>query len=111
MPLSLQASLLTVRNPDRSLEFYQNVFELRPGARGGRADALMINQTARQQGLVLRETGGPHAIHPGRGSIAPQLPALGASSPRELGAIGQKTDPTAGIRRAQANPNLAGHRR
>jgi catechol 2,3-dioxygenase-like lactoylglutathione lyase family enzyme len=36
MQLSLQASLLNVRNLDRSLEFYHNVFEFRPVARGDR---------------------------------------------------------------------------
>lgn len=90
MRLSLQASLLNVRNPDRSLEFYQNVFELRPVARGDRVAALMINEMARQQVLVLREVGGPDAIHPGRGSIGPRLPALEAGSPHELDAIEQR---------------------
>jgi catechol 2,3-dioxygenase-like lactoylglutathione lyase family enzyme len=90
MRLSLQASLLNVRNLDRSLEFYQNVFEFRPVARGDRVAALMINETTRQQVLVLREVGGPHAVHPGRGSIGPRLLALEAGSPRELDAIEQR---------------------
>jgi catechol 2,3-dioxygenase-like lactoylglutathione lyase family enzyme len=34
MRLSLRASLLNVRNLDRSQEFYQNVFEFQPVAHG-----------------------------------------------------------------------------
>ncbi len=90
MQLSIQASLLNVSNLDRSLAFYRDVFDLRLTARQDRVAALMIDETNRRQVLVLREAGGPHHIHMGRGSIGPRLLALEAGSPGELDAIEQR---------------------
>jgi catechol 2,3-dioxygenase-like lactoylglutathione lyase family enzyme len=89
MQLSMQASLLNVSNRARSVEFYQHVFELRVVARDDRVAALMIDETTRQQVLVLRELG-PNPIHMGRGSIGPRLLALEADSPGELEVIEQR---------------------
>jgi catechol 2,3-dioxygenase-like lactoylglutathione lyase family enzyme len=90
MHLSLQAALLNVSNLDRSVEFYRDVFHLRPAARGDRVAALMIDQADRQQVLVLREIGGLNPVCAGRGSIGPRLLAPEAGSPGELDAIEQR---------------------
>jgi catechol 2,3-dioxygenase-like lactoylglutathione lyase family enzyme len=90
MRLSIQASLLNVSNLDRSIKFYREVFDLRPAAAGDRVAALMIDETSRRQVLVLRETGGPHPIRMGRGSIGLRLLALEAGSPGELDVIEQR---------------------
>jgi catechol 2,3-dioxygenase-like lactoylglutathione lyase family enzyme len=87
MQLSIQALLLNVSNLDQSIEFYQDVFDLRPAARGDRVAALMIDETTRRQVLMLREIGGLQTIHMGRGSIGPRLLALEAGSPSELDVI------------------------
>jgi catechol 2,3-dioxygenase-like lactoylglutathione lyase family enzyme len=87
--LSMQATLLNVSNLDRSIEFYQHVFELRLAARDDRVAALMIDERIRRQALVLRELG-PNPIHAGRGSIGPRLVALETDSPDELDVIEQR---------------------
>jgi catechol 2,3-dioxygenase-like lactoylglutathione lyase family enzyme len=89
MRLSIQASLLNVSDLERSVEFYRDVFELRPVGRSDRVAALMIDETNRRQVLVLREVGGPH-LRAGRGSIGPRLLALEAGSLGELDVIEQK---------------------
>jgi hypothetical protein len=50
----------------------------------------MIDETNRRQVLILREAGGQHPIHVGRGSIGPRLLALEAGSPGELDVIEQR---------------------
>ena len=90
MQLSIQAALLNVRNLDRSIEFYQDVFGLRPMARDDRVAALMIDETSRRQVLLLREQGGANPVHMGRGSIGPRLLVLEAGSPDELDVIEQR---------------------
>ncbi|MDR0345991.1 MAG: VOC family protein, partial [Nocardiopsaceae bacterium] len=73
MQLSIQASLLNVKNLDQSVEFYQHVFDLPVMARQDRVAALMISEAQRQQVLLLREAGGSHPIHMGRGTIGSRL--------------------------------------
>ncbi len=90
MRLSMQAWLLNVSNLDRSLEFYRDVFDLRLVARQDRVAALMIDETNRRQVLVLREAGGLHPTHVGRGGIGPRLLAFEAGSPGELDVIEQR---------------------
>jgi catechol 2,3-dioxygenase-like lactoylglutathione lyase family enzyme len=90
MQLSLQAALVNVSNLDRSIEFYQGVFDLLPLAREDRVAALMIDQASRRQVLVLRELGGANTVHPGRGSIGPRLLILEAGTPDQLDVIEQR---------------------
>jgi catechol 2,3-dioxygenase-like lactoylglutathione lyase family enzyme len=90
MQLSLQASLLSVSNLERSIEFYRHVLDLRQVAQGDRVAALMIDETNRRQVLVLREADGPHPFHMGRGGIGPRLLALEAGSLAELDVIEQR---------------------
>ena len=83
MDLTIQASLLNVRNLERSLEFYLDVFEFVQSAREDLVAALMINETDRRQVLVLREVP-DRAPHHGRMGIGPRLFALEARSLGEL---------------------------
>src|SRR5580698_1567474 len=89
MDLTIQASLLNVRNLERSLEFYLDVFEFVQSAREGGVAALMINETDRRQVLVLREVP-DRAPHHGRMAIGPRLFALEAGSLGELHTIEER---------------------
>lgn len=90
MQLNIQSALLNVRNLDRSIEFYQDVFGLRPLAREDRVAALMIDETNRRQVVVLREVAGANPVHMGRGSIGLRLLALEADTPDGLDVIEQR---------------------
>jgi catechol-2,3-dioxygenase len=102
MELSIQAALLNVRNLDRSIGFYQDVFELTVAARADRVAALTMDETSSRQVLILREVGGPNPVHMGRGSIGPRLISLAASTPADLDQIEQRlTERNAFIGRRQ----------
>jgi catechol-2,3-dioxygenase len=90
MELSIQAALLNVRNLDRSIRFYQDVFELTASARADRVAALMIDEKGGRQVLILREVGGANPVHMGRGSIGPRLISLAASALADLDQIEQR---------------------
>ena len=90
MQLSIQGALLNVRNLDRSIEFYRDVYDLRPVAREDRVAALMIDEGSRRQVLILREVAGPNPVHMGRGSIGQRLLALEAGTSDELDVIEQR---------------------
>ncbi len=90
MHLSLQASLLNVRNLARSIEFYRDVLDLHPIASADRVSALMIDGTTRRQVLLLREVQSANPIHMGRGSIGPRVLGLEAGSLAELDVIEQR---------------------
>jgi catechol 2,3-dioxygenase-like lactoylglutathione lyase family enzyme len=90
MQLSIQGALLNVRNLDRSIEFYRDVYDLRPVAREDRVAALMIDEGSRRQVLLLREVAGPNPVHMGRGSIGQRLLSLEAGTPGELDVIEQR---------------------
>lgn len=90
MHLSLQFSLLNVRNLSRSMEFYRDVLDLHPIASGDRVTALMIDGTTRRQVLLLREVQSANPIHMGRGSIGPRVLGLEAGSLAELDVIEQR---------------------
>jgi catechol 2,3-dioxygenase-like lactoylglutathione lyase family enzyme len=90
MELSMQASLLNVRDLDRSIEFYRDVFDFGEAARSDQAAALMINDSDRRQVLVLRAPLGLRSPHAGRGGIGPRLLAFEAGSPAELRLIEER---------------------
>ena len=90
MQLTMQVSLLNVRNLDRSIEFYRQVLDLRPIAHDDRVTALMIDETTRRQVLLLREVAGANPVHMGRGSIGPRLLGLEAGSAADLDVIQQR---------------------
>ncbi len=90
MQLSIQASLLNVRNLDLSVKFYTDVFDLHPVGHGDRVTALMVDESTRRQVLVLREVPGDNPVHMGRGSIGPRLLGFEAGSPAELDVIQQR---------------------
>jgi len=90
MQLSIQVLLLNVSRLDRSIEFYRDVFDLRPAGRADRVAALMLDETRRRQVLVLREVGGSYPVHVGRGSVGPRLLGLEAGSLGELDVIEQR---------------------
>lgn len=90
MQLSFQGALLNVRDLDRSVEFYQDVFGLRPIAREDRVAVLMIDDSSRQQVLILRALDGANPVHMGRGSLGPRLLLLEAGTPDELNVIAQR---------------------
>ena len=87
MQLSLQLSLLNVSNLNRSVEFYRNVLDLQPVTSGDRITVLLIDETTRQQVLVLREVEGANPLHVGRGSIGSRILGLEAGSPADLDEI------------------------
>jgi catechol-2,3-dioxygenase len=89
MELSLQTVLLNVTDLGQSIEFYQDVFDLRPTSQREEAAALMINKTNRRQVLLLREIPG-QAHHPGRRNIGLRMLSFEAGTPDELDAIQQK---------------------
>jgi catechol-2,3-dioxygenase len=90
MQLSIQGVLLNVRDLDRSVEFYQDVFGLRPIAREDRVAVLMIDESSRQQVLILRALDGANPVHMGRGSLGPRVLLLEVGTPDELKAIEQR---------------------
>jgi catechol 2,3-dioxygenase-like lactoylglutathione lyase family enzyme len=87
MELSIQVTLLNVTDLERSLGFYQDVFELRLMSRVDQAAALMISEKHRRQVLVLRELESLHPLHGGRDSIGPRLVSFEAASLDELDEI------------------------
>src|SRR5260370_41126504 len=87
MQLSLQLSLLNVSNLNRSVEFYRNVLDLQPVTSGDRITVLLIDETTRQQVLVLREVEGANPLHVGGGSIGSRILGLAAGSPADLDQI------------------------
>jgi catechol-2,3-dioxygenase len=90
MELSIQAALLNVRNLDRSIGFYHDVFELTVAARADRVAALTMDETSSRHVLILREVGGANPVHMGRGSIGPRLISLAAGTPADLDQIEQR---------------------
>jgi catechol 2,3-dioxygenase-like lactoylglutathione lyase family enzyme len=90
MQLSLQSSLLSVADLDRSIEFYREMLDLRLVSRSDRIAALLITETVRRQVLVLREVQSRYPTHPGSGSIGLRLLALESGSLAELEAIEQR---------------------
>ena len=90
MQLSIQAALLNVSNLNRSIEFYEHMFDLRTITREDRVAALMFDEASRRQVLLLRELGGANPVHMGRGSIGLRSLSLEAGTPDELDVIEQR---------------------
>jgi catechol-2,3-dioxygenase len=89
MELSIQTVLLNVTDLTRSIEFYEDVFGLRPISQQDEAAALMISEATRRQVLLLRELG-EQAHHPGRWNIGLRMLSFEVGTPQELDAIERK---------------------
>jgi len=89
MELSIQTALLNVTNLQQSIDFYQEVFELRVISQQEEVAALMVYETNRRQVLLLRELRiGSH--HAGRHSIGLRMLSFEAGAPDELVGIEEK---------------------
>ena len=89
MDLTLQSVLLNVTDLNQSIEFYQDVFDLRLASRSDQVAALMIYEETRRQVLVLREVG-RNAVHGGRGYIGLRMLSFEVVSSDEFDAIEQR---------------------
>jgi catechol-2,3-dioxygenase len=87
--LTIQTALLNVADLQKSIEFYRDVFDLRPLSQRDRVAALMVSDKGRRQVLLLRELH-RNAYHSGRGTIGLRMLSFEAGSPDELEAIEQK---------------------
>ena len=90
MQVTIQSSMLTVTDVDRSIEFYKGVFGFQTVARRDRVAALLVDETDRTQVLVLRGVDNRFPTHPGRGSIGIRVLAFEVASVDELEEIRQK---------------------
>jgi catechol-2,3-dioxygenase len=87
--LTLQSVLLNVTDLNQSIEFYQDVFDLRLASRSDQVAALMIYEETRRQVLVLREVG-RNAVHGGRGYVGLRMLSFEVVSSDEFDAIEQR---------------------
>jgi catechol 2,3-dioxygenase-like lactoylglutathione lyase family enzyme len=86
MELTIQTALLNVSDLQRSLTFYQEVFDLHLVSQREGVAALMISEAHRRQVLVLRDLMG-NAHHGGSNEIGMRILALEAASSEELDEI------------------------
>jgi catechol-2,3-dioxygenase len=89
MELSIQTVLLNVTDLSRSIEFYQDVFDLRLTSHQEEVAVLMVSETSRRQVLLLRELRGS-SHHSGRRSIGLRMLSFETGAPNELDAIERK---------------------
>jgi catechol-2,3-dioxygenase len=89
MELSIQTALLNVTDLKRSIEFYQDVFELGLKSQQEEVAVLMVSETNRRQVLLLRELRGS-SHHSGRRSIGLRMLSFEVGAPDELDAIERK---------------------
>jgi catechol-2,3-dioxygenase len=89
MELSIQTVLLNVTDLERSIEFYQDVFDLRLISQREEVAALMVYETNRRQVLLLRELRGK-SHHAGRRNVGLRMLSFEAGGPNELHAIDRK---------------------
>jgi catechol 2,3-dioxygenase-like lactoylglutathione lyase family enzyme len=89
MELTIQTALLNVTDVEQSIEFYRDVFDLRPVSRGDRVAALMISERHRRQVLLLRELG-RNAYHGGRGNVGVRMLSFEVGSLAEIDVIQQR---------------------
>ena len=89
MEISIQTALLNVTDLQHSIDFYQDVFELRLISRAEEVATLMVSETNRSQVLLLRELrSGSH--HAGRHYVGLRMLSFEVASSTELEAIEQK---------------------
>jgi len=91
MDVNLHTVLLNVANLEKSVEFYQGVFDFPVIGQRGRATALLVNENDRRQVVVLREVG-PSALHSGRGTIGLRMLGLELASPESLELIEKRLE-------------------
>jgi len=89
MELSIQAALVNVTDLQHSIDFYQDVFDLRLTSRDDEVAALMVSESDRRQVLLLRELrSGSHRA--GRHGVGLRMLSFEAGSPNELEMIERK---------------------
>ena len=89
MELSIQTALLNVTDLQQSIDFYQDVFDLRLTSQDEEVAALMVSESNRRQVLLLRALrSGSH--RPGRHSVGLRMLSFEAASPIELETIERK---------------------
>jgi catechol-2,3-dioxygenase len=81
--------LLNVADLQRSITFYQDVFELRLLSQQEEVAALMVYEKNRSQVLVLRELRRT-SLHPGGNTVGLRMLSFEAETTGELDAIQQK---------------------
>ncbi len=86
MELSIQTVLLNVKDLRLSIDFYQDVFELRLLSQQEEVAALMVYEANRRQVLLLRELR-RSSHHAGRRTIGLRMVSFEVGSPDELDAI------------------------
>jgi catechol-2,3-dioxygenase len=89
MELSIQTVLLNVTDLQQSIEFYQDVFELRLISQREEVAALMVYETNRRQVLLLRELSRT-SFHAGRRNVGLRMLSFEVGAPNELDAIERK---------------------
>lgn len=89
MELSIQTALLHVTDLKRSIEFYQDVFDLRLTSQQTEVAVLMVSETNRRQVLLLRELRGS-SHHSGRRNIGLRMLSFETGAPNELDDIERK---------------------
>jgi catechol-2,3-dioxygenase len=89
MELSIQTVLLNVSNLEQSIEFYGDVFDLRPISHREEAAALMVSEANRRQVLLLRELPGK-SNRAGRRYVGLRMLSFEVGALHELDAIEQK---------------------
>jgi catechol-2,3-dioxygenase len=89
MELSIQTVLLNVTDLEQSIEFYQDVFELRLISQREEVAALMVYETNRRQVLLLRELS-RNSTRAGRRSLGLRMLSFEVGEPNELDVIERK---------------------
>jgi catechol-2,3-dioxygenase len=89
MKVTIHTAVLNVADLDKSVEFYEGVFDFPVIGQRGRATALLVNEDDFRQVLVLREVG-PNALHAGRGTLGPRVVGFEVGSSEELEVVEQR---------------------
>jgi catechol-2,3-dioxygenase len=92
MKMHLHAVALNVADLERSVEFYQRVFDFPVIGQRGRATALLVHENDDRQVVVLKEVG-RNALHPGRGTIGLRVLGFEVASLENLQLIERELEP------------------